>query len=137
MPEEPASILREGLQWVKAALPWAALGIGGGALRVLDPANRVTFRGAVALLIRSTLVGAIVGLVTDDFDFRLGSKVVLIVFCAFGADSVLAIASDIWGRIRSDPWTFLRWMKGRVPDPPPPQRPPGDGRPKDREEGPL
>lgn len=120
MAEEPTSLLRDTLQGVKGLLPWIVLGIGGGALRVLDPANRTTFKGAIALLIRSTLVGAIVALVTNDFDLRLGSKVVLIVFCAFGADSVLAIAGDLWGRIRSDPWTILRWAKGRVSEAPPP-----------------
>lgn len=123
MADDIGMLLPEMLQGLKNTLPWAALGIGGGALRVLDPRDRVTFRGAVALLIRSMLVGAVVGLVAADFNFRLGSKVVLIVFCAFGADSVLAIAGDIWGRIRSDPWTFLRWLRVRVPEPDNPSAP--------------
>lgn len=122
--DEQASFTRDVLTWLKVALPWAALGSGGGALRILDPEHRVTFRDSIWLLLRSTLVGAFTGVVITEYDFRLGSKVALVVFCAFGADTIIAIGTDLWARIRKDPWLLVRWVRRRGPGD---AVPPGDG----------
>jgi hypothetical protein len=124
--DEPHSLVGTFLAWLRETLPWAALGAAGGALALLAIDRQITFRVGVQSLLRSSLAGAIAGLILSARGYSLGDTMIVVVVAGLVADfAVLKIRK--WIDLALDA-AIARWVarRGGGGGPPPP---PGSGTP--------
>lgn len=141
-------LLQSVVVWLRGAFVWIALSLIGGTLFALKRGT-VGFRAWVTAFFRACVVGGLANSVMlalgwEEQDWR----VVVIFFCAVGADSILILVDTFWSWAATNPSAFARWATGLLvyrrivvehrPSQPPPEHPPAgpDQGKADREKGP-
>lgn len=117
--------------WAYDVLPWIAAGIAGGLLRVLFSPPEKGVKPWTKIIVRSSLVGLLVGPVLVDLAelhaswwwakyLTPGVRGAIVAFFGFGAASFLELWDDAWNSIRARPGRLFRWLFRRPPLPPGP-----------------